>query len=134
MENPLSIEQEISDLEQQLAEKKAALESGSESAESLPDDKEILRDVVQQKIQQHAPQYQTPAKKQQDDDGESYNDPQLVDQVQGLINIAFSKSIDEAVKMAAASDNPALIDAFHDIIVDQLYDTLLERKKLEEVK
>ena len=129
-----NIEQEIANLEQQLAEKKAGLEKQSaETAKEVPQEKEILRQVVGEKIQQHAPSYQpVPAKPQ--DDQSSYNDPQLATQVQELVNMAFAKGIDDAVKSAVQSGNPALIDAFHDVLVDQLYDTLIERKKLEAVK
>lgn len=117
-----------------MAEKKAALEQGAETQAEVPHEKEILRQVVGEKIQQHAPAYQSAPQKQQDDDQSSYNDPQLVDKVQELVNLAFAKSIDDAVRSVVKTGNPALIDAFHDVLVDKLYDTLLERKKLEEVK
>ena len=129
-------QQEIAQLEQQLAEKRASLEQGSaETQTEVPHEKELLRQVVGEKIQQHAPQYQpAPAKPQQDDDQSSYNDPQLVDKVQELVNLAFTKSIDDAVRSVVKTGNPALIDAFHDVLVDKLYDTLLERKKIDPIK
>ena len=128
-------QQEIAQLEQQLAEKRASLEQRSaETQAEVPHEKEILRQVVGEKIQQHAPAYQPAPQKQQDDDQSSYNDPQLVDKVQELVNLAFTKSIDDAVRSVVQSGNPALIDAFHDVLVDKLYDTLIERKKLEKVK
>ena len=134
MENSESVQQEITQLEQQLAEKRASLEQRSaETQTEVPHDKEILRQVVGEKIQQHAPAYQSVPQKQQDDQS-SYNDPQLVDKVQELVNIVFSSDLDNAIKSAVRSGNPALIDSFHDAIVDQLYDTLIERKKLEKVK
>ena|SRR3989338_9222973 len=136
-ENP-NIQQEIAQLEQQLAEKRASLEQGaSETGQEAPHEKEILRQVVGEKIQEYAPSYQ-PSRPSPvavpNDDKQSYNNPQLIEKVQELINIAFDKSIGDAVRAATQSGNPALIDAFHDVIVDQLYDTLLERKKLEQVK
>ena len=139
MENSESVQQEITQLEQQLAEKRASLEQRSaETQTEVPHDKEILRQVVGEKIQQHAPAYQPPPtggpQKQQDDDQSSYNDPQLVDKVQELVNIVFSSDLDNAIKSAVRSGNPAFIYSFHDAIVDQLYDTLIERKKLEKVK
>jgi hypothetical protein len=127
----MNIEQEIAQLEQKLAEKKASLESRPEG--ETPHEKEILRDVVGEKIQEHAPSYQ-PAPQKPQEEQSSYNDPQMVNQVQDLINMAFSKGIDDAIRSVVQSGNPALIDAFHDVLVDQLYDTLLERKKLEPVQ
>ena len=129
-----TIEQEIVQLEKQLAEKRADLEQGAkETHQEIPHEKEILRQVVGEKIQQQVPAYQPSSQKPQDEDS-SYNDPKVVAKVQELVNLAFSKSIDDAVRSAVGSNNPALIDAFHDVMVDQLYDALLERKKLEQVK
>ena len=134
-----NIEQEIANLEQQLAEKRANLEQQSaETQAEVPHEKDLLRQVVGEKIQQHAPSYQParpgPVSQKQQDDQSSYNDPQLVDKIQELVNLAFNKSIDDAVRSVVQSGNPALVDAFHDVLVDKLYDTLLERKKLKEVK
>ncbi len=131
---PENIQQEIAKLEQQLAEKRASLEKqAAEAGQEAPHEKEVLRQVVGEQIQRHVPSYQ-PAPQKQQDDQSSYNDPQLVDKVQELVNLAFNQSINDAVKKVVQSGNPALIDAFHDVLVDKLYDTLLERKKLEEVK
>ena len=125
METSETVQQEIAQLEKQIAEKRAGVEA--------PHEKEVLRQIVGEKIQQHAPSYQpAPTKKQ--DDQFSYNDPQLADKVQELVNLAFTKGVDDAVRSVAQSGNPALIDAFHDVLVDQLYDTLVERKQLEVVK
>lgn len=134
MENQPSIEQEIAQLEQQLSEKKAALSQGAETKESEPD-KEILHKVIGEKIQQQMPQYApSPIKPKQDDTAQSYILPELKDKVQELINLVFNKSLDDGIKEASKSNNPALIDAFHDILVDELYTMLLERKKLEQVQ
>ncbi len=149
MENPGTVQQEIAKLEQQLAEKRASLEQqAAETKQEVPHDKDIVRQVVGERIQSrleesrildsqsesgHAPAYQ-PAPKKQDDASTSYNDPQLAPKVQELVNVAFTKGIDEAVRSVVQSGNPALVDAFHDVLVDQLYDMLVERKKLEPVK
>lgn len=135
MEN-ISIEQQIADLEKQIQEKKASLEQSPSNVENLPSDKEILHEVIGEKIQEHAPQYVPKSKlvttSQATDDTPSYYDPDLKDKVQQLINIAFTKNIGEAIKLA--SNNPALLDAFHDILVDELYDALIERQKIKAVK
>ena len=130
------IEQQIADLERQIQEKKSTLETGHNVPEDMPSDKEILHEVVREKIQEHAPEYvpkyqvstkTTPI----DDDTPSYLNPNLKDRVQELINIAFTKGIDEAVKLA--SGNSALLDAFHDVLVDELYEELVERQKIQKV-
>jgi len=135
-ENSSSIQQEITKLEQQLTERRASLEQQSvEPNKEVPHDKEILRQVVGEKIQEHAPTYIPQVKPQpHDDTAQSYADPDLKDKVQELVNLAFNKSLGEGIREATKSNNFALIDAFHDVLVDQLYDALLERKKLEPVK
>ena len=128
-ETGATIEQEIAQLEKQLQEKKANLGQQPEQKESLPD-KEILRQVVGEKIQQHAPVYvPKPSPQTQTDDSGSIPE-ELRDKIQELVNHVFQNSLEQGIKEAVKSKNPALIDAFHDVLVDQLYDTLLERKKL----
>lgn len=132
----ITIEQQIADLERQIKDKRSSLEQSSPSVEGLPSDKEILHEVVGQKIQEHAPQYipKMPSATQNalaTDDTPSYMTTELKEKVQELINIAFTKNINEAIKIA--SNNPALLDAFHDVLVDELYDALIERQKIKPV-
>ena len=132
-ETGATIEQEIAQLEQQLQEKRANLGQQPEQKESPPD-KEILREVIGDKIQQNAPTYiPKPAPQTQTDDT-SVIPPDLKDIIQELINLVFQNSLEQGIKEAVKSNNPALIDAFHDVLVDQLYDTLLQRKKVDPIK
>ncbi len=127
-----TIEQEIAQLEKQLQEKKANLEQQSEQKE-LPPDKEILREVVGEKIQQHVPAYiPKPAPQAQTDDAGTIP-AELKDKIQELVNYVFQNSLNQGIKEAVKLKNPALIDAFHDVLVDQLYDVLLERKKIDQI-
>ena len=138
-ESGATIEQEIAQLEKQLQEKKANLGQQTEQSESLPD-KEILREVIGEKIQQSistqtdaSTNISTPVPQTQTDDTASVPED-LKNKIQELVNHVFQNSLDQGIKEAIKLNNPALIDAFHDVLVDQLYDTLLERKKLEPVK
>lgn len=134
MENQPTIEQEIAQLEKQIAEKKAAL-GQTETKETEPSEKDVLHGIIREKIQQHIPQYQPmPIKLKQDDTTQSYANPILKDKIQELVNLVFNRSLNESIKEVSKSNNPALIDAFHDVLVDELYSTLLERRKLEQVK
>lgn len=146
MENQPNIEQEIAQLEKQLAEKRlrqlADLGSDDTGSGEMPAEKEILREMVGERIQRHASQYQpapqvsqlTPIKPQQDDAALSYVLPELKDKVQELVNLVFNKGLDDGIKEVVRSNNPALIDAFHDVLVDELYSMLVERKKIEQVE
>ncbi|HEY4507005.1 MAG TPA: hypothetical protein VJH71_02510 [Candidatus Paceibacterota bacterium] len=135
-----NLEQEIAQIERDLASKRADLEFQQQSGQiqEIPKEKETLREVVQE-------QYSMPVQKQtpqndQSSSGQaipptveppSYLAPELKDKVQELVNIAFNQSPGEAIKQAKASNNAALIDAFHDALVDELYNHLLERGKIQ---
>ena len=141
-------EQEIAQLERILAEKKALLErqqqTGGVSAE-IPHDKEMIREIVKEKLaatpgmqRPHeqatiVQQQPVPLPPTQAHAVPSYASDDLHAKVQELIERAFSRSLDEAIGLAKATQNAALIDAFHDMMVDELYDHLVETGKLEKI-
>jgi hypothetical protein len=52
-------------------------------------------------------------------------------QIGALISLVFDKGLLEAISVARALDNPALLDEFHDTLVDRYYEILSEKKLLE---
>lgn len=133
-----TIEQDIAELERRLEEKKAALEN--EKSE-----KDILHELVREKIQEHLPQY-LPAGRQvhpplptaqapvpRATEPPSYLSQELKDKIQEIVKLVFDKNLDEGIKEAAKTGNMAMIDAFHDILTDELYDQLIEKRKLKKV-
>ncbi len=138
-----SIEQDIASLEKQLQEKKDLLEHQGESVRPTekPEatagaEKEILKTILGEKINQQMPAYQprssSPAV--QPGDLPSYLDPVLKDKIDKLVSTIFATSLEDGIKQAIAENNPALIDAFHDILTDELYNTLLEKRKIEKIE
>src|SRR3989338_733109 len=130
--SPSTIQHDIMELERLLEEKRAAL--GHEKSE-----KEILHEVVGEKIQKHVPQYlpQTPSAKSSapiTTEQPSYLSQELKDRINEIVKIIFDKNLDEGIREAAKSGNMALIDAFHDILTDELYNQLLEKKKIDKVE
>lgn len=132
-----TIEHDIAELEHQLAEKKAAL--GHELS-----DKEVLHGIVGEKIKEHVPEFipgsskpaelptsQPPAPLTLETP--SYLAQELKDKIQAIINIVFEKNLEEGIKEVAKSGNIALIDAFHDVLVDELYSQLVEKNKLDKI-
>lgn len=136
---PATIEHDIAELEKLLIEKKAAL--GQEKS-----DKETLHEVVGEKIKEHVPEYFPSGKQNQSSlpsvqtptsittEPPSYLSQELKDKVREIINIVFLKNLEEGIKMAAKTGNPALMDAFHDILTDELYSQLIEKGKLQKVE
>lgn len=49
-------------------------------------------------------------------------------QVGALVSLVFEKGLDEAVSVARQLENPAILDEFHDILVDRYYKELVEKK------
>lgn len=136
-----NLEQEIAQIEQDLASKRATLEEQRQSGVigEVPHEKETLREVVGERFPAPQPQniapttnYQLPTTNLPPPIVEppSYLSPELKEKVQEFVNIAFNISPSEAIKQVRATNNAALIDAFHDALVDELYNYLVERGKL----
>lgn len=54
-----------------------------------------------------------------------------VQQVGALVLLVFHQGLPKAISIAQALNNPALLDAFHDTLVDQYYEMLCQKKILE---
>ncbi len=138
MESKSTIEHDIAELEKQLEAKKAALEHDKTETgmEGGPSEKEILHDVVGQKIQEHIPAYlpTTQVPISITPEPPSYLSQELKNKVKEIIDLVFAKNLDEGIKEAGKSGNPALVDAFHDMLVDELYDQLIEKRKIAKVE
>ena len=144
-EQNTQLEEEIANIEKDLASKREALKQKHEQGEipGLPHEKEILREVVGERmgrsgsIQAPASDDQLPTTNYQipttSGDPLSYLSDELRGAVQELVNVAFDKSIDEAIRQVKSLGNSALEDAFHDILVDELYAHLVERGKLQKL-
>lgn len=59
---------------------------------------------------------------------------ELQDKLQVLVEIAFSRGLIEAIEQARATNNPYLLDEFHDILTDRLHDELVKRRVITELK
>ena len=141
-----TIEHDIVELEKKLQEKKAVLEqekatgvSGGSADEIHSSEKEILREAVGEKIQEHIPQYIPRPSKSVSPvpitiEPPSYLSPELKDKIQEFVQLVFAKNLEEGIKETVKTGNMAVIDAFHDILVDELYDRLIEKRKLDRVE
>ena len=52
-------------------------------------------------------------------------------QVGALVSLVFEKGLEQAVSVARELNNPAILDEFHDILVDRYYEELVEKKILK---
>ena len=54
-------------------------------------------------------------------------------QIGALVSLAFEKDLKTAVQVAKDTDNPAILDEFHDTLVDHYYQALLDKGILKEI-
>ena len=59
---------------------------------------------------------------------------ELEGKLQHLVDIAFQNGLLAAIEAAREAKDPYLLDALHDVLVDRLYDELITRHTLEELK
>jgi hypothetical protein len=113
--------------------KKAEALKKSEIKELGPEkEKEILKEALSQHIERI--QSITPAQQQAiTRAAQQIKDQPKERQIQLLINLAFEKSVIEAIEVAKGLDNPYLIDELHDTLVDKLYNKLVEEGKLKKL-
>ncbi len=52
-------------------------------------------------------------------------------QVGALISLVFEKGLPEAISVAKNLNNPAILDEFHDILIDRYHKILIEKKILK---
>ena len=53
-------------------------------------------------------------------------------EIEELVNLSLTGGIKKAIQKAKQSHNPFVIDAFHDAIVDKLYDELVKKGVIKE--
>lgn len=111
-----TIERDLTKIEHEVAAKREQAEKGSEP---VPSDKELLHDVVRQKLQGATPP--APAT------GPVASPTVPVDE---YLSMALTESLNKALNAVASTHNAALIDAFHDALVDRLYEEMVKRNKI----
>lgn len=114
--------------EEEIAEIKEKIESSPVNLE-----KEKTPEAVKEQIKQYVQQAQPsddsanlPLSKR-DEAKEIKKFPEK-QQVNALISLVFEKGLKKAVSIARSIDNPAVLDEFHDVLVDRYYDELIKRK------
>jgi hypothetical protein len=126
-EKPNSKEQDILELERQLAQKKSELVQEKKFETEPAKETETETETENQPLPSSPPSTQSPQPVQpiKDLDKES--------QIKVLCDLAFEKGLDEAIEAAKQLNNPYILDEFHDTLVDELYKRLVEKGKLEQM-
>lgn len=129
-----SVEAEIAELSKQIEEKRRSLEAGH----GIIEEKDLVRHVVAERIGEVmgqalsitppavtpvAPASTTPATKKKKPTYLDTLDDDAVAKVNALIASIFETGISKTIKQVVEED-PFILDAFHDALVDKLYEEL----------
>lgn len=131
-------EEEIKELERKLEEKKREI---AERGGAEPEEKELFREVLRKHVAEVRPvrpgvSLPVPSAKPSlaDDLKKKADDikkqARREEQVKALIEIALTRTIAQAVKVAEKA-SPYLLDELHDHLVDDYYDKLIALRKLK---
>jgi len=98
--------------------------------------KEVSQPVESEPVKEPLPSTPAPGPVVASDDDqqpvEPADDSANQEEVKRLSQIAFEKGLDEAIEEAKKIDKPYILDEFHDSLVNELYQQLVEAGKLEQ--
>lgn len=103
------------------------IESVLNKTEKISEKESIVKKEIKSYLEelQKLPTFASPAKvRDEAKEIKNFSPPQ---QVGALIALVFEKGIKEAISVARALDNPAILDEFHDVLVDRYYKILVEK-------
>ena len=125
------IHEDIKWLESQLESKKKELAEGSiEQGQEREIVKEVIKETTTEK-----PSMSAPVSKLSEDGANKSalekKEKEHGEVIQNLVEIAFSKNLLSALKVAESLNNPHILDEFHDILADEYYQKLLDARKLK---
>lgn len=129
---PKKIETEIAELEKKLAAKKQELEEKKE----VKHEKEIIKEIIKEKTEITAPPKVKPSASSQKavvKTAKGLKGENKERQVQLLTDLAFQKGVIHATEVARNLDDPYILDEFHDTLVDELYQYLVQQGKLKQI-
>lgn len=117
--------------EEELAEIKEKIEGSAINLEEekSPEKEQAIKEQIKQYVQSAQPADDTsqmPLSKR-DDAREIRKFPEK-QQINALVSLVFEKGLKNAVSVAKSIDNPAVLDEFHDILIDKYFEELIKRK------
>jgi hypothetical protein len=127
-------EREITSEEREIEELKKRLESLEIQLkkERIPEKKEkMIKQEIKSYLQelQKTPSFAPPPTTR--DEAEEISKFEPNQQIGALISLVFDKGLMEAISVAQQLNNPALLDEFHDTLVDHYYQILIKKKILK---
>jgi len=129
----VSKEQEVLELEKRLAEKKQELSQvipeKIEKPEIIKEEPKEPKKLVEKEVVPSTSKSSSKVK----DQIKKLKELDRENQIKELCNLSFSEDLDFAVNVAKGLDNAYVLDEFHDALVDELYDKLVEQGELKKI-
>jgi hypothetical protein len=115
-------EKEIEELKSRIEKLESELKK-----EKPPVQEKIVKREIKNYIEevQKTPSFAPPVSTR--DEAEEIAKFQPSQQVGALVSLVFQKGLSQAVSVAKQLDNPAILDEFHDILVDRYYKEMVKR-------
>lgn len=135
-EKELKSTREIPSLKQEILQVREKLKTRNVEYEKLVENKdeeqkgEIRADIEKFATRRNA----TPTSQQLKIVDDQLKNTNIQHQLSMLVNLALTKSVYLAVRTARKIGNAYLLDRFHDIIVNELYEELVKSKKIKPIK
>ena len=139
MDKNQTLGQQLESLVSEIEKRKQVPQEGGQVETEPRPEKEHLHEIIGEKLYGERERPEREEERHEDlpathaNEERSYNQPELHDKVQEFVTHVFEKDLESVIKEVQASDDAALIDAFHDAIVDELHDHLVNQGKLEKI-
>lgn len=111
----------------ELKERIRRIEGQLEERKTLREKEELIKKEIRNYLQelQKTPDFAPPVATR--DEVKEISNLEPSQQVGALISLVFEKGLLRAVSLAQALNNPAILDEFHDILVDRYFQILIEK-------
>jgi len=115
----------------EIKERLQKLEEQISKETSVENKEKIFKEEIKRYLQeaQETPTFAAPTAKR--DEVQEIADFEPNQQVGALISLALEKGLSYAISVVRALDNPAILDEFHDTLVDRYYDILVQKGVLK---
>lgn len=123
---------ELPELEE-LKERILKLKEELKKEKSLEEKKEMIKREIKSYLEelQKTPSFAPPLEFR--DEAREISQFPPSEQVGALISLVFEKGLKEAIFVAQQLNNPAILDEFHDTLVNYYYEILLEKGVLKQI-
>lgn len=133
-EKELKTTLETSSLKEEILRVREKIKSRNIEYEKIREKKEEKESARQDREEISIKRKIIPTQQQVKSVARQIDDTNIRHQINILVNLAVTKSIYYAVKIARKIGNAYLLDRFHDAIVNELYEDLVKKKKIKPIK